>query len=226
MTTTFDRYLGRIRNGLDPVLVQILEDLASGNTDRDQVTGGLTVQSITYAHPYTLDEQVALAGINPVGPATAPTEDPAGEGWLFSGVTTDNVAVIGRQINHNSEQGTVTIVPHIHWRKTTAAAGNVVWRLEYKLAAVGGDFGDYVQVGTDQKTPIAATVDNSTATRHLITSFGNLSIPVGLSTKIFFKLTRVASDTINDTYNADALAMSFDYHFRVDSPGSSEEYRK
>jgi dihydrolipoamide dehydrogenase len=31
---------------------------------------------------------------------------------------------------------------------------------------------------------------------------------VGLSTKIYFKLTRVASDTVNDTYGADALAMS------------------
>jgi hypothetical protein len=62
--------------------------------------------------------------------------------------------------------------------------------------------------------------------RHLITSFGPLIIPVSLSTKIYFKLTRVASDTVNDTYGADAMAMSFDYHYPADSPGSYEEYSK
>ena len=131
------------------------------------------------------------------------------------------------QINHDCQQGAnVVIKPHIHWRKTTAAAGNVDWRLEYKYAPVGGDFGAYVQLGTDKNTPIPATVDNNTATRHLITSFGDLTLTVGLSTMVYFKLTRVASDTVNDTYNGNALAMSFDYHYPVDSPGSAQEYVK
>lgn len=183
--------------------------------------------STRYNYPYWRDEMIDLAGINPVGPATAPTADPNGEGFLFAGGSTDTVAVLGRQINHDCVQGlAVVIVPHIHWRKTTAAAGNVVWRCEYKIAAPGGDFGEYVQIGTDQILPISATVDNDTAIRHLLTSFGELTIPVSLSSKIYFKLTRVASDTVNDTYGADALAMSFDYHYPADSPGSYEEYSK
>ena len=175
---------------------------------------------------YWKDEMVDLAGINPVGPATAPTADPNGEGFLFAGVSTDNVAVLGRQINHDCVQGAeVPIVPHLHWRKTSDAAGAVLWQLHYKLAEPGGDFGDYVEWGASA-APIAATVDNDTAARHLITSFGLKLIPVSLSTKIYFKLTRQASVTATDTYNADALAMSFDYHYPADSPGSYEEYDK
>jgi hypothetical protein len=188
--------------------------------------GTLLPQKITYANVYYKDQDTSLVGINPAGPAAAPTTDPNGEGWLFAGVATDNVAVLSRQINHDCKQGTINIVPHIHWRKTTAASGNVTWRLEAKYAAVGGDFGAYTQVGTDVSTPIAATVDNNTATRHLITSFGAMSLTVGLSTMIYFKLTRVASNTGTDTYNADALAMSFDFHYPVDSPGSASEYSK
>ena len=180
-----------------------------------------------YNYPYWRDEMIALSGINPVGPETAPTADPNGEGFLFAGVSTDNVAVLGMQINHDCAQGlAVPIVPHLHWRKTTAAAGNVGWKLEYKYAAPGGDFGEWAQLGAVQYTPVSATVDNDTATRHLITSFGDLLMPVSLSTKIYFKLTRVASDTVGDTYGADALAMSFDYHYPADSPGSYEEYEK
>lgn len=189
--------------------------------------GRLETAHILYTDTYYKDEMIDLAGINPVGPSDAPGADPAGEGFLFAGGSTDNVAVLGRQINHDCVQGAgVVIMPHIHWRKTTAAVGNVVWRLEYKYAAPGGDFGEYVQLGADQKTPVAGTVDNDTATRHLITSFGLLTLDVSLSTKIYFKLTRVASDTVNDTYGANALAMSFDYHYPVDSPGSAEEYSK
>lgn len=226
MTTAFSQLLGKIRNLSDPTLVQILEDLAAGNYDRAQIAGALSANAITYNDPYWKDDLLPLAGINPVGPATEPTADPAGEGWLFAGLSTDNVAVLLKQINHDSMQGSITMVPHLHWRKTTAAAGNVVWRLEAKYAAPGGDFGAYVQVGTDQITPVAGTVDNNTAARHLITSFGELTLDVHLSTIVIFKLTRVASDTVNDTYGADALAMSFDYHYQVDSPGSAGEYSK
>lgn len=216
----FSDLFGQIKNRLDSTLATLLEDLSTGNSDRE-----LVCKSISYPGHYR-DEQMNLAGTNPVGPAAAPTEDPAGEGWLFAGGSTDNVAVMARQINHDCQQGETIIIPHIHWRKTTAAAGNVVWRLEYKLAAPGGDFGNYVQVGTDQKLPVSGITDNNTAVRHLITSFGNLAIPVSLSSMIIFKLTRVASDTVNDTYGTDALAMSFDYHYPVDSPGSREELRK
>lgn len=179
-----------------------------------------------YNYWYWRDEMIDLSGVNPVGPATAPTADPDGEGFLFDGGTTDSVAVLGRQINHDCAQGLeVPIVPHLHWRKTTNASGAVLWKLDYKLAAPGGDFADYTEWGT-ASAPIDATVDNNTAARHLISSFGMKLIPVSLSTKIYFKLTRQASVTSTDTYAADALAMSFDYHYPADSPGSYEEYRK
>lgn len=188
--------------------------------------GSIETPAITYTGPYYKDQIISLVGINPAGPATAPTLDPNGEGFLFGGGTTDNVAVLGVQINHDCLQGAVTIYPHVHWRKTTAAAGNVTWRLEAKSAAVGGDFGAFAQVGTDVSTPIGATIDNNTAERHLITSFGSLSLTVGLSTMLVFRLTRVASNTGTDTYNADVLAMSFDFHYPVDTPGSVSQYSK
>lgn len=186
---------------------------------------GWAASGVLYVEPFWKDEQIALTGINPVGPATAPTADPDGEGWLFAGASTDNVAVLGRQINHDCVQGVVTIGPHVHWRKTTAQAGNVTWRLEVKSAPVGGDFGAYVQLA-EVSLPIAATVDNNTVARHLITSFGDYELTVGLSTKVYFKLTRVASNIGTDTYPGNALAMSFDYHYPVDAPGSVSEYSK
>jgi hypothetical protein len=188
--------------------------------------GSIETPGITYANTYFKDQIISLVGINPVGPAAAPVVDPNGEGWLFAGASTDNVAVLGIQINHDSIQGATTIHPHVHWRKTTAAAGNVTWRLEVKSAAVGGDFGAYAQVGTDVSTPIVVTVDNNTTTRHLITAFDAVPLTVGLSTMLVFKLTRVASNTVTDTYAGDALAMSFDFHYEVDSPGSAAEYSK
>lgn len=191
------------------------------------VNPNIQCDSLIPADYYWKDEQISLNGVNPTGPAAAPTADPAGEGWLFAGTSTDNAGVMGRQINHDCVQGEhVVIMPHVHWRKTTDAAGDVVWRLEYKYAKPGGDFGAYIQLGSDQKTPVTALVDNNTAARHLITAFGQLSLSVHLSTKIYFRLTRVASDTVNDTYAADALAMSFDYHYPADSPGSLSEYQK
>ena len=171
------------------------------------------------------DHLVSLAGVNPVGPATEPTVDPAGEGWLFAGVSTDTVAVLTAQINHDAKQGSVMISPHIHWRKTTAAAGNVTWKLEAKSAAPGGDYGDYVTIG-EVSTTSEYTTDNNTATRHLITEFGDYTMTMALSTIIIFKLTRVASNTSTDTYGADALAMSIDFHYQVDTPGSQLEYSK
>jgi len=171
---------------------------------------------------YFKDDVNILAGINPVGLAQAPTIDPAGEGWLFAGGSIDNVAVIVCQINHDATQGVRNLNPHIHWRKTSNAVGNVTWRLEAKSAPRGGDFGPYVQVGLDVSVPIDTTIDNNTAARSLVTDFGLLELNVALSSLVVFKLTRVASSTDSDTYAADALAISFDYHYEVDSLGSRQ----
>lgn len=180
-----------------------------------------------YNYAYWRDHEKSLVGINPVGPADAPAADQNGEGWLYAGVTTDNVGVIGTQVNHDCVNGLeVVLVPHVHWRKTSDADGDVVWKCEYKYAAPGGKFGNYVQAGSNQKTPIQVTIDDDDDATHLITSFGPVIVPIELSTMIFWKLTRVASDTVNDTYNGNALAMSFDFHYPSDSPGSYEEYSK
>lgn len=188
---------------------------------RREVTGEIWDNIKDYLENFYKDEMMDLAGVNPVGPATDPTADPSGEGWLFANNAT-NVAVLGRQINHDCVQGVTTIFPHVHWRKTTDAAGDVFWRLEYKYADVGGDFTDWAELSTVSQ-PVPATVDNDTQIRHLLSSFGGLTLDVGLSTKLYFRLSRVPGEAL-DTYGAAALAMSFDYHYPLRAPGSLEQY--
>lgn len=179
-----------------------------------------------YESPFYNDHRILLTGINPVGPATAPTQDPNGEGWLFAAAA-DNVAVLVTQMPHDWKEGTI-ITPHIHWQKTSDAAGDVQWKLEYDISSPGGDFsGSYTEVDT-VNAPVAGTVDNDTAVRHLITSFGDLDLTgETLSAIIKFKISRLGSSGgASDDYAANALALSFDFHYQLDRPGSRQEFTK
>ena len=220
-------YLGRVigQPNTSPEMAELLSALANGSDQHRLALERLTTEGILYNDTYWKDHITSLAGVRVPGSANPPTVETNGEGWLFAGASTDNTGVLGTQINHDCQQGTVIIKPHVHWRKTTDATGDVSWKLEAKSGAVGGDFTAYAEVDT-VNAPISATVDNDTAARHLITSFGDFELTVGLSTMVYFRITRVASDTVNDTYGADALLMSFDFHYPVSSPGSADEYSK
>jgi hypothetical protein len=191
-----------------------------GDPSFDHVCRDLAIYgNLTYMDTYWNDVQGVLAGVNPVGPAAPPQGDTAGEGWLYDGNSTE-LAVITVQTPHDMLPGS-DIYPHVHWRKTTDAAGDVLWHCDARAATPGGDFGAYAEVG-ESSTPVAGTVDNDTAARHLVTSFGVLSMTgASVSTIVHFKLSRLGG---TDSYGADALALSFDCHYQIAAPGTANQF--
>ena len=162
-------------------------------------------------------------------PATVVRTNPANEnpafdttipGRLFRHTATDSVYVIA-QIPHAWREGTV-LRPHVHWQKTTSAAGGVYWQLAYRWAAIGEALSDEVTIGN--ATP--AVSDADTANVHALTNLGAISGEgKTLSDMLLMTLSRV-HDNAGDTYGASARLIEFDIHYQIISPGSRQEFIK
>lgn len=108
--------------------------------------------------------------------------------------------------------------PHVHWAPTSAAAGNVVFGLEYTAANVGDVFPDTTII-TSEVDPAAGV-----AKTHQIAGFDEIN-GVGVTDSAVF-LCRVFRDATNadDTYGADVVILSLDFHVLMRGLGSDEEY--
>lgn len=164
-------------------------------------------------------------GINPPGAASDPDLSATSGLWLFDAAGTELLMGVA-QMPHAWDEGTA-ISPHVHWQKTTSAAGNVLWRLDYEVVANGDvaamDFGGGQ---LDITTPVDGTVDDNTANRVLISSFGEIDMTgYKASCLIFWKLSRIGGDA-SDTYAADARLVEFDIHYRINSFGSQDLFTK
>ena len=169
------------------------------------------------------DLRFPATAINPPGQASDPDFDTTNGGWLFAAVGTELLFLIA-QLPHAWVTGR-DLAPHVHWQKTTSAAGNVVWRLSYKWAPIGAVM-DAAFTDVDASTVAAGTPDNDTADEHLITPFTALSgTGKGISDMLVMKLARIGGDAA-DTYGADARLLEFDIHYEVDSFGSNQEFVK
>jgi len=159
-----------------------------------------------------------------VNPANSKPDVDANTGCYFFDPTTPERVTAQVQLPHAWKEGTV-IVPHVHWAKTTAQAGDVTWRLEYRKCPIGGILqGDWTQV--DVTGVVEDTPDDNTAYRHLITSFGQLDMTGNkISDMILVRIWRQA-DAITDTYPADAVLAEFDIHYQLDYAGSRQEFIK
>lgn len=169
------------------------------------------------------DLRSPASGINPTGPAAPPGIDTNDGTLLFDAAGTEVVSVI-LQMPHSWKQGS-DIKPHVHWTKSTSAAGNVYWRLEYQIASVNGVFpGSWTTLNTTTTSPVAS--DDNTADRHLISDFGTISM-AGYTASCMLKcrVSRIGGDVL-DTYGADAKLLEFDIHYLVDSLGSGGEFIK
>ncbi len=144
--------------------------------------------------------------------------------WYFS-PTTEEELYFTVQLPHNWEQGT-DIYPHVHWFvKSNGGVGqDVCWGLEYTWANVGDSFsttniiyGDVNHLGEDLISDI-----------HYITELGTLSgVGKQFSSMIICRIFRDATGTGGiDDYNADAGLLEIDFHYKIDSLGSDEEYVK
>lgn len=164
------------------------------------------------------DERVPASAINPPGAASDPDRDADDACFLFDGGGTE-ILFFQLQLPHAWQEGTL-LSPHVHWTKTTSAAGTVLWRMNYQWAALGNVFGAW----SDDSDATLIISDGDTANQHALSAFADISgSGVGLSSMLKIKLSRVGG---SDTYAADAKLLEFDVHIQKDTTGSRAEYAK
>lgn len=149
-----------------------------------------------------------------------PAFDSTIPGLLFRHSATDSVYLIA-QIPHAWAEGTV-LRPHVHWTKTTDAAGGVYWQLSYRWAGIGAVISEAVEIGS----ATANVADDDTANQHALTELGNIDATgKKISDMLLMVLSRVHNNEADD-YGASARLLEFDIHYQVSSPGSRQEFIK
>ena len=143
---------------------------------------------------------------------------------LFDGNSTNETIAILAQMPHRKKLGS-PLKPHIHWRKTTDAAGGVRWTLRYKWFNNGEVEPAWSSLITGT---LVSALDPGATQQSTITEFGEIAAPAdeSLSSMFLCQLGRTPGHA-SDTYNgADCLLFEFDLHFQADSIGSRQEYQK
>lgn len=179
--------------------------------------------SAVYPHTriYWDDLRFPAHGISIFGIGDDPDWDSTNGLLLFAGAVTDERVFVVAQLPHGWKEGTV-LKPHVHFYKTTSAAGTVHWKCEYKWAPIGevvdAEFTELTATGTE------VVANGDTASKHAINALGDIDASGRqISDHLIFKLTRMQS---TDTYGSDVALLEFDIHYQVDTPGSRQEYTK
>lgn len=168
------------------------------------------------------DLRFPATGIS-LGGFTAPPDVQADTGLLlFNGIDTVETVGVLAQMPHTWQVGS-PVRPHVHWAKTTDAAGDVAWTLRYKWFSRGELQGNWSNVIT---ATVATPEGGPGSTQvEVISTFGDLTPPgsCGVSSLILIQLGRLYSAE-GDTYEADALLYEFDIHYISDSDGTTGEF--
>ena len=164
--------------------------------------------------------------INPPGAVSDPDIDPDNGLWLFAAAGTEILFGVA-QLPHHWVEGS-TIYPHVHWHKSTSAAGNVWWQLDYEWVNQEGTYSGAYGSSSHSIILLAGTPDTNTAGKNLVTALDAVSgADRTISSLFFWKLSRVGGEA-TDTYGADCRMVEFDIHYMVDvnSMGSEDQYTK
>lgn len=166
-------------------------------------------------YPNWDDLKFPAQGINPPGLVSDP--DVATDGTLlFDAASTELIAGVA-QMPHTWAEGT-GVRPHVHWVPTDANSGNILWRFEYELLAIGD-----VPTGTYTTMDLLSTAD---AGKYDIDGFGEIDMTgYEASALVLWKVSRIGGD-VTDTYASDVKFYEFDIHYRKDSLGSEREFLK
>lgn len=169
-----------------------------------------------YSTPAFDDLRSPASGINPAGSPSAATPNTADGSLTFS---TGNVAVAWFQMPHARREGS-PIHCHIHWSKSTSAAGAVNRQMKYKVFNIGATAPAFSSLATGTEV-----VSNSnTADKHALLEFTDIDMTgKTLSAMVCIYLERVAT---GDTYGASVNLYEVDLHYEVDSFGSRTEFVK
>jgi hypothetical protein len=164
------------------------------------------------------DLRFPVSAVNPPGAASDPDVD-ATDGTLLFDASATELVFVQVQMPHKWKHGSF-ISPHVHWCKTTSAAGTVSWQLEYRWAEIGAVLSAWSSA--DEAT--LQVSDGDTAEQHALSEFSEIIPPANRTSSMFLmKVSRVGS---SDTYGADAKLLEFDIHYKIDSRGSDTEYVK
>jgi len=156
------------------------------------------------------DLRAPASGLNPSGTISPPAVNTADGSLTFD--TTEAVAA-WFQLPHGYKIGSDLHI-HIHWSKTTSAAGTVNWQVKYKTGNIGEVMGAFSSlesltesVGNGNTANLQALSSHSTVDGSALT----------LSSMICVYLIRTAS---GDTYGADVNLYEIDIHYQADTIGS------
>jgi hypothetical protein len=152
--------------------------------------------------------------------------------WAFEDSKTEEVYFYV-QLPHNYKEGS-DIYPHVHWSGTTApGTKRVKWGLDYQWVNLNDNFSS--SAGTTIYGSGVVTGDATTtltAYQHTITPILGSGVNGGivgtgkkLSSMLLCHFYRLGSDA-EDTYTGSAYLLSFDFHYEIDSFGSSQQYTK
>lgn len=167
------------------------------------------------------DLRAPSSAINPAGSAVAATVDTEDGSLLFANGQVQTVA-ISFQLPHAWKVGT-DISFHIHWCKTTSAAGTVKWQVKYKWTNIG----DVIPAFSVFADGTEATPNSDTANKHAIFEFTDFAgTGKTISSQLTVVLQRLSSGGGADTYGAPVKLLEADVHYQVDSFGSGQEYVK
>ncbi len=165
------------------------------------------------------DLRFPATAINPPGQVNDPDWDNTKGGWLFAASSTEQLWLIA-QLPHAWKEGSI-LKPHVHWEKSTSAAGNVFWELTYSWSSINtARTGETI---IDQDTPVVAS---DILDVQQLSAFPDIDATgKKISDMLVMKLARVGGNAA-DTYGADARLLEFDIHVQIDSRGSIGEFDK
>jgi len=130
------------------------------------------------------------------------------------------------QMPHGYKHGS-DLKPHMHWMPISAtlptAGEGVTWGLEYTVANVNGTYGNTTIITAEYDFDTDGAL---TQYQHALTSFPDIDgSALKLSHCIIGRIFRDVTDA-NDTYGQSVAGIEIDFHYQLESFGSSELFTK
>jgi hypothetical protein len=202
--------ISSIQTGSGELAVELARERVRVNRLNDYVTKPLYQELFFGAQSFDI-----------AGTTGAPGRE-AGTGLLlFDAAATENI-YLSVLLPRAWEEGTGVQV-HIHWTKTTSAAGNVTWTLTHETVDIGNTYTGGTAIST---AAVSYGVDTNTAYQYLMSSLPDIDLgSYHLGAMMLLTVTRLGGN-VADTYGADARLLGVSVVFRRDYDGSVEAFDK
>ena len=152
--------------------------------------------------------------------AVAPADLDSDGGLLFASNATETASTILQMPHGWLEESDVR--PHVHWSKTSDAAGDVEWQIRYRVfneGAVAPTWSSWISATGRSSEPGSTQIQ-------VIETFPEIDMDgKNVSCMVSIQIQR-DHDATDDNYGADAKLWEFDLHYQIDAMGSLAEYTK